>query len=452
MEEGRFKTVFFTFSIALIASLGSLVCGSWIGWSSPATYLMKNNQTNLDVTDYGMMIAMYDLGNFISPIPCGYLLGFYGRKWTIRIIGPMNIIAWGAIILCPSRLSVLYVARLFAGLAKGMTFSSIPMYVGEIAEVKLRGAVLSLFPIMLCVGMLSIQSIGQMLNYTQLNMLGLFFSALFTVLFFAMPESPYYLMQKNRRDQAEKSLKSIRAKDDVTDELQLIEETVTKQMQSKTTYKELFQNKANRRALIITAGASMFQRLSGISPFIHFSSITLPSTNYWMNPLLAVVLFTVSKNIGTLLHMVLVDWMGRKPLMLCSHGAMAVLTAAYGVSLYAVANGPEDHPLAWWPVLTLWLYGLAYSVGAGSLTYTLIGEMFAANVKTKAAPLCVMCLAGASFLLDGTYTTMSRTFGVCSNYYMYSAFNLVWALIAGFVMIETKGKTFLEIEEILGTT
>jgi len=81
-----------------------------------------------------------------------------------------------------------------------------------------------------------------------------------------MPESPYYLMQKNKRDEAERSLKTIRAKDDVTDELELIDETVTKQMQSKTTYKELFQNKANRRAFIITAGASMFQRLSGISP------------------------------------------------------------------------------------------------------------------------------------------------------------------------------------------
>ncbi|CAH1738039.1 unnamed protein product [Aphis gossypii] len=452
MAEGRFKTVFITFSVALIASLGSMVVGSWVGWSSPATYLMKTNQTNLDVTDYGMMIAMYDLGNMVSPIPCGYLLAHIGRRWTICMIGPMNMIAWIAIIVWPSKLSVLYMARVFAGLSKGMTMSSIPMYVGEIAEVKLRGAVLSLFPIMLCVGMLGIQTIGQMLNYTHLNILGLCFSATFTILFFPMPESPYYLMQKNKRDQAERSLKTIRAKDDVTDEMELIEETVTKQMQSKTTYKELFQNKANRRAFIITAGASMFQRLSGISPFIHFTSITLPSANYWMNPLTAVVLFTVSKYIGTLSHMALVDWMGRKPLMLVSHATMAVLTAVYGLSLYALANGPEDRPLAWCPVVVLWLYGLAYSVGAGSLTYTLIGEMFAANVKTKAAPLCVMCLAGSSFLLDGTYTRISKVFGVYTNYYMYAVFNLVWAVVAGFVMIETKGKTFLEIEQILATT
>jgi len=86
-------------------------------------------------------------------------------------------------------------------------------------------------------------------------------------------------MQKNKRDRAEKSLKRIRSKDDVTDELELIKETITKQMQSKTTYRELFQNKANRRAFIITAGASMFQRLSGISPV---SNASLTGQNIYL--------------------------------------------------------------------------------------------------------------------------------------------------------------------------
>lgn len=246
--------------------MGYLVCGNWIGWSSPATYLMKHNKTELDVTNYGMMIAMYDLGNLISPIPCGFLLGLLGRKLTICIIGPLNMIAWTAILVWPSRLDVLYAARLFAGLAKGMTLCSIPIYVGEIAEVKLRGTVLSMFPISLALGMIGIQSIGQVLDYQQLNMVGLSFSTVFTVLFLFMPESPYYLMQKNRRDQAEKSLRRIRAKGDVTDELEMIEKTVAKQMQSKATYGELFMNKSNRKAFVITAGACVFQRLSGISP------------------------------------------------------------------------------------------------------------------------------------------------------------------------------------------
>lgn len=258
--------------VSSAACMGYMVCGNWIGWSSPATYLMKHNKTDLDVTNYDMMIAMYDLGNIISPIPCGYFLGLFGRKPTISIIVPINMIAWITILVWTSRLDVLYSARLFAGLAKGMTICTIPVYVGEIAEVKLRGSVLSMFPIMLAMGMLCIQMIGQVIDYQQLNILGLFFSTVFTVLFFIMPESPYYLMQKNRRDQAEKSLRSIRAKDDVTDELAMIEETVAKQMQSKSTYTELFTNKSNRKAFVITARASVFQRLSGISPV---SSISL---------------------------------------------------------------------------------------------------------------------------------------------------------------------------------
>jgi len=168
-----------------------------------------------------------------------------------------------------------------------------------------------------------------------------------------------------------------------------------------------------------------------------------------MNPLVAVVVFTVIKNVGNLVPLVLVDWIGRKPLMVLSHAAMALVTATYGAGLYVVANEPGGSSLAWWPVVLLWAYALSYSAGAGTLAYTLLGEMFAANVKTKAAPLCVMFLAGASFVLDGTYTFMAHAFGVYSNYFMYSAFNFIWAVASAFIMVETKGKTFLEIEQML---
>lgn len=193
-----------------------------------------------------------------------------------------------------------------------------------------------------------------------------------------------------------------------------------------------------------------FNNLIG-AQFIHFSSITLPSTNYWMNPLVAVMVFTAVKSVGNLVPLVLVDWMGRKPLMVVSHATMALVTAAYGAGLYVVAYGPVDKPLAWWPVVSLWAYASAYALGAGTLAYTLLGEMFAANVKTRAAPLCVMFLAGTSFLLDCTYTTITQALGVYANYFMYSAFNLVWAVAAAFVMVETKGKTFLEINQTLAS-
>ncbi|KAL4097493.1 hypothetical protein QTP88_022266 [Uroleucon formosanum] len=43
-----------------------------------------------------------------------------------------------------------------------------------------------------------------------------------------------------------------------------------------------------------------------------------------MNSLVAVMVFTAVKSVGNLVPLVLVDWMGRKPLMVASHGAMAL--------------------------------------------------------------------------------------------------------------------------------
>lgn len=161
------------------------------------------------------------------------------------------------------------------------------------------------------------------------------------------------------------------------------------------------------------------------------------------------MVFTMIKNCGNFLPLFLVDLLGRKPLMVLSHFAMGVATALYGVGLYVVANVEGGSSLSWWPVLLLWAFILSYSMGAGTLAYTLLGEMFAANVKTKAAPLCVVFLAGASFILDGIYTFMTNAFGVYSNYFLYSVFNFIWVVASIFIMVETKGKTFLEIEEML---
>jgi len=73
-----------------------------------------------------------------------------------------------------------------------------------------------------------------------------------------------------------------------------------------------------------------------------------------------------------------------------------------GLYVVACKDGPEDkNTLTWWPVMLLCAY-VCESNGSldehtGTLTYTILGEMFAANVKTKVARLFIMFVAGASF-------------------------------------------------------
>lgn len=252
-----------------------MATGIWIGWSSPANFLIHNNKTDLVISDLGTMTSMYDLGNIVSPIPTGWMLSWIGRKNTILLIGPMTMVSWILILVWPSSVKMLYAARLLSGIAKGIVFCAIPMYVGEISLVKYRGIMLSIFPVMLTLGISTVQFTGLLMTYQQLNIFGLIYATLFTLMFLPMPESPYYHMQNDRKDEAEKLLKKIRFKDDVSDELSAIEITVQTQMQNKTTYRELFTNKGNRRAFIITAGACLFQRFSGISPVC---------TKFWAQP------------------------------------------------------------------------------------------------------------------------------------------------------------------------
>jgi len=159
------------------------------------------------------------------------------------------------------------------------------------------------------------------------------------------------------------------------------------------------------------------------------------------------MVFTAVKSAGNLVPLVLVDWMGRKPLIVVSHAPMASVTAAYGAGLHVVANGPVDK--------LYWRGGRCCRCGRTPRP-TLCLHADRRNVRGQRQDQdgpAVRHVPGRRVVPPRRYlhTTIAQAFGVYANYFMYSAFNLVWAVAAAFVMVETKGKTFLEIEQMLAS-
>lgn len=140
-----------------------------------------------------------------------------------------------------------FVSRFFAGIGVGTVFTGIPMYMGEIAEDRVRGGFGILITVMLNAGYLVSYSIGPWVSTTTLAAVGAAIPILSAIIFAWVPESPYYYAIKNLPQKMEKSLIWLRGTDDVNAELQNIQKTVTMNLNDKGTITEIFTVKGNRK-------------------------------------------------------------------------------------------------------------------------------------------------------------------------------------------------------------
>lgn len=121
------------------------------------------------------------------------------------------------------------------------------MYLGEIADDRIRGGLGAMINQMLNAGILLTYCIGPWVNRIALACLGAAIPILFGLTFVWMPESPYFLIMKQKPIQARKSLAKFRGINDVTDELNKIEEDIENDRRNSGTIRELIMVPGNRK-------------------------------------------------------------------------------------------------------------------------------------------------------------------------------------------------------------
>ncbi|XP_075226868.1 facilitated trehalose transporter Tret1-like [Lycorma delicatula] len=460
--SGLFRQIF----AGLAGGLCLMIVGCWLGWPSPFLHKLKSGEISYTLTssERSWIVSLMDFGNVISPIPVGYMMDWLGRKPTFFATAVIFQISWVLALLADGA-GLLYIARFLAGIGKGMGFTVVPMYLAEIAEVKIRGALSTIFTILLFFGTLFEYIIGPYVSYDTLNAISSVIPILFFLLVLFIPESPYYLLMKKDRKGAQNSFSWLRnykydektdvnakAKEEINAETELerMDSQVQKEMELRGRWHDLLGSHGTKRATIIVMTLSAFQRLGGVSCMLAYSSITLPATGGGLGPEEYMVLFGLVLTLSNFICLPLIDRLGRKPLLLISCTLLGVLQAT--TATYYYLDGRPDFDatkLRWIPYTNLLLFAFGYSLGIGIIPSTLLGEVFPANVRSKAAAVSTMFYAFSSFFVNKIFLFVSDNFGIECMFMIFAITNIVAAIFTYFYVIETKGKTLGEIQEIL---
>ncbi|CAA9996233.1 unnamed protein product [Nesidiocoris tenuis] len=440
-----------------LAGFSAMTAGAWLGWPSSTINGLKEDEV-LVGGDISTMVALMDFGNMLSPIPAGYFMDIVGRKLTLLATAVVYLISSASVIGFHNKWMI-FLARMMAGIGKGIAFSVVPIYLAEIANVQIRGALSTMFIGFLNLGMFYGYIVGPHVNYTIFNLAILLTPISFLATFCFFPESPYYLLMKSREGAAKKSLIKYRqVQKGESDRMAKLEHELTEMsrrveqdMKNKGRFIDLVSTSGNRRALLIISMLAFFQRSSGISPTLAYSTKMMPKTGGGLTIETYMIIFSALLIIANYLALPLVDRIGRKPLLLISSITTGLCTLVTGIFYQLTNSGADLSAVQWIPYVTLVLFSITYSLGIGFLPSTLVGELFPTNVKSHAGAVSAIILAAVSFSVNKVFLEVSETFGNQMMYWYFTLACFLCAIFVQFFVFETRGKSFGEIQEILNS-
>lgn len=427
--------------ISFISALGGYLFGFDFAVIAGALPFLQK-QFGLDAYWEGFATGSLAIGAIIGCLVAGFVSNKFGRRAGLLLAAAIFMFSSLAMAFASGR-NFFIAARCMAGVGVGMASMLSPMYIAEVSPAPLRGRMVAINQLTVVIGIL----ITSMVNYTLRNsgdnswrwMFGL--GAIPSALFFAgalwLPESPRWLVKAGKIKKAATILEKIGKADFARESMLSIQRSL--QGNTSMSYRAVFQ-KGVFPAVLIGIVLAVFQQFCGINVVFNYTPRIFASIGATQDDqLLQTVFIGVVNLVFTLLAMLLVDKLGRKPLMLIGAFGLFIL---YIIIVNMLAAGSPD--VAWFLLASIGVYAMSLA----PVTWVLISEIFPNKIREAATSIAVLSLWTAYFILVFTFPILFEKLRD-STFYIYSAICFLGLLFIWFKVKETKGKTLEEVEGMI---
>ncbi|XP_066959487.1 solute carrier family 2, facilitated glucose transporter member 1-like isoform X3 [Macrobrachium rosenbergii] len=456
------------FAVAAAALGSAFQHGYNLGVINAPQKLIENwiNQTNYErhgeyLTDsvqtviISIMVSIYCIGGMIGGALTGIFSTRFGRKGGLLVNNVFAVLAAILFGFCQMANSyeMIIAARFVIGINNGLNAGLAPMYLSEIAPTNLRGAIGTVYQLVVTISILFSQVMGldSILGTETLWPVLLALTALPAVFQLVTlpicPESPKFLLiNKDEPMAAQRALTWLRDSSNVQDEMgEMRNEAEAGKLVPSISLREILSNPTLRIPLVISMMMMIAQQLSGINAVIFFSTKIYKSAGLSDEASLNATIAMGSMNVlMTVASLIMVERFGRKTLMLAGLFGMLVDVFVLFICLLLKDTAPWVSYLSIFLVI---LFVVMFATGPGSIPWFLVTELFAQNARPMASSIAVAVNWTAAFLVGLGFLPIQELVGP----YVFLIFVV---LLAGFIAFtwkkvpETKGKTIDEITAI----
>jgi len=442
--------------ITLVASLGGFLFGFDMAVISGVLPLVQK-QFALSASQEGWFVSSALVGCIIGVTLSGELSDRFGRKKPLILTAVLFVASALGCALFPSLPGVI-AFRILGGIGIGIASNVVPLYISEIAPAQIRGRLVTYYQFALTFGILvAYLSNAALLNgisaqTTSLSVLNHVFNqeiwrgmlgigVLPAILFLSglllIPESPRWLIQKGKMDEAKLIIGRItgQAASEIHSDQFRVEDNGLK-----SSYKELFAP-SMRKALLIGILLPLFSQFSGINAIIYYGPRILGNAGISLsNSLISQVIFGVANMLFTLFAIWKVDSWGRRPLYLYGTAGAAISLILTGICFYFNATSGI------WLLICVLAFLACFACSIGPLKFVVASEIFPGAIRGRALAISIMVMWVADTIVGQITPILLNKIGSAGTFWFFAFFCIV-AFIAVYKLLpETKGKSLEEIE------
>ena len=414
----------------------------------------------------GFAVASVLLGCAIGAFGAGRLADTLGRRPTMllnAIVFLASAVATGA----ANSAQFFIAARITGGVAIGAASVLAPMYIAEVAPARMRGRLASLQQMAIVVGLFSAFLSNDILARVAGGASAIFWfgaptwrwmfwmeavpAVAFLVGSMVIPESPRFLIFTGKREQARKVFARIGGDADLL--VRQVEQSLKTDRRPRLSDVIIPGTRRIAPVLWVGMGLAAFQQFVGINIIFYFGEVlwkAVGATEQWA---LSINVLTGLVNIlATIPAMVLVDRIGRKPLLLVGSVGMTLTLAAMALVFATAGVGPNSKPLlshtaAVAGLTAANLYIVAFAVSWGPVMWVLLGEMFPNQMRGAGLALSGATNWVANFTVTVTFLPLMTAIGLAGSYALYAAAAAISLPFVWLTVRETKGKTLEQMKD-----
>jgi len=455
-EAGSFGYLLF---LSIISALGGFLFGFDTAVIS-GTISFVVDKFELDTILEGWFVSSALLGCIIGVSFAGYLSDRFGRK---KVLLFASLLFTSSAIGCAFSLShtTLIIYRILGGLGVGIASLASPLYISEISPAKYRGRMVVLYQFAITIGILTayftnalILKRAEVYSVEEVNFIfpllfidevwrGMFFietipALIFFLLIFLIPESPRWLVVKNRESRAKDILTNIGGADAASRSIADVKESLARESGS---LRDLFKP-GFRMALFIGIALALSSQFCGINAIIYYGPQILNQAGFTLSDALdGQVTIGIVNVLFTIVAILTIDKFGRRPILILGIFGIIISMVSIGILFY---TGNSNSPAL---LIFILCFIASFAFSFGPIVWTLINEIYPTSIRGKAVSIASLAIWLGTALIGQFVPWLLENITPAGTFWMFAILSVPAIIITWKLVPETKNRTLEDIEK-----